>query len=87
MKLSGEVVAVKKADFKNDGGETIEFFRIYLKSADPIGGALEIAVSLEQFDLVKLGDKVSFQPSFSARANRTSATVIIRVYDQFVVSA
>ena len=85
MKLAGEVVAVKKADFLNEAGSKIDFFRIYLKAGDPIAGALEVSVSEEQFGTVTIGDKISFVPSFSARKTQQGASVVVRVLDDLTV--
>lgn len=85
MKLAGEVVAVKKADFLNEAGSKIDFFRIYLKAGDPIAGALEVSVSEEQFSAVTVGDKITFVPAFSARKTQNGASVVVRVLEDLAV--
>lgn len=85
MKLSGEVVAVKKADFVNEAGSKIDFFRLYLKAGDPVAGALEISVSQEHFETVKVGDKISFTPTFSIRKTLSGVSVVVRVLEELAV--
>ena len=83
MKLYGEVVSKDVTHYTNPITQiATEYHKIYLKSHDPLAGALEVSVDAETAEKIKAGDKVSFSPTFGTRIyNRATIVTVTRVSD------
>ena len=86
MLLQGEVVKVQLDSFTDKTtGEQIPLYRAYLKSGDPLAGAMEIALVEETFNQVKEGSIIEFVPTFSTRTWNRNTIVTAKVVSDFKV--
>ncbi|MDP1852061.1 MAG: hypothetical protein Q8K48_06580 [Candidatus Planktophila sp.] len=86
MKLRGKVIKAIKGSYTNKTtGAEVPQYHAYLESGDPLSGALELSLTEEQFQLIKVGNVLSFVPSFSTRTWNRAVIVTAKVFEDLEV--